>query len=44
MLNTLQVIEDLFGPKPRAIIDGLTKIPDVFDQNTSIQAENFRKT
>jgi GTP pyrophosphokinase len=40
---TLQDIEDLFGVKPRAIIDGLTKIPDVFDQNTSIQAENFRK-
>jgi guanosine-3',5'-bis(diphosphate) 3'-pyrophosphohydrolase len=40
---SLQDIEDLFGPKPRAIIDGLTKIPDVFDQNTSIQAENFRK-
>jgi guanosine-3',5'-bis(diphosphate) 3'-pyrophosphohydrolase len=40
---TLQDIEDLFGEKPRSIIDGLTKIPDVFDQNTSIQAENFRK-
>jgi GTP pyrophosphokinase len=40
---SLQDIEDLFGVKPRAIIDGLTKIPDVFDQNTSIQAENFRK-
>lgn len=40
---TLQDIEDLFGIKPRSIIDGLTKIPDVFDQNTSIQAENFRK-
>jgi GTP diphosphokinase / guanosine-3',5'-bis(diphosphate) 3'-diphosphatase len=40
---TLQDIEDLFGVKPRSIIDGLTKIPDVFDQNTSIQAENFRK-
>lgn len=40
---SLQDIEDLFGVKPRSIIDGLTKIPDVFDQNTSIQAENFRK-
>ena len=40
---TLQDVEDLFGEKARRIIDGLTKIPDVFDQNTSIQAENFRK-
>jgi guanosine-3',5'-bis(diphosphate) 3'-pyrophosphohydrolase len=40
---TLQDIEDLFGPKVRLIIDGLTKIPEVFDENASIQAENFRK-
>ena len=40
---TLNDIEDLFGPKVRLIIDGLTKIPDVFDENSSIQAENFRK-
>lgn len=40
---TLQDVEDLFGAKARRIIDGLTKIPDVFDQNTSVQAENFRK-
>ncbi len=40
---SLQDIEDLFGERARLIIDGLTKIPDVFDQNTSIQAENFRK-
>lgn len=40
---TLQDIEDLFGSKPRRIIDGLTKIPEVFDENASIQAENFRK-
>jgi GTP pyrophosphokinase len=40
---TLQDIEDLFGLKVRLIIDGLTKIPDVFDENASIQAENFRK-
>ena len=40
---TLQDIEDLFGVKVRLIIDGLTKIPDVFDENASIQAENFRK-
>jgi GTP pyrophosphokinase len=40
---TLQDVEDLFGEKPRRIIDGLTKIPEVFDENASIQAENFRK-
>lgn len=40
---TLADVEDLFGPKVRLIIDGLTKIPEVFDQNASIQAENFRK-
>ncbi|MDG1351315.1 MAG: RelA/SpoT family protein [Crocinitomicaceae bacterium] len=40
---TLNDIEDLFGPEVRLIIDGLTKIPDVFDENASIQAENFRK-
>lgn len=40
---TLQDVEDLFNPKVRLIIDGLTKIPEVFDENASIQAENFRK-
>lgn len=40
---SLQDVEDLFGPKVRLIIDGLTKIPEVFDENASIQAENFRK-
>ena len=40
---TLEDVEDLFGPKVRLIIDGLTKIPEVFDENASIQAENFRK-
>jgi GTP pyrophosphokinase len=40
---SLQDIEDLFGTKVRTIIDGLTKIPEVFDENASIQAENFRK-
>jgi len=40
---TLDDIEDLFGPKVRLIIDGLTKIPEVFDENASVQAENFRK-
>ncbi|MFT5860497.1 MAG: guanosine-3',5'-bis(diphosphate) 3'-pyrophosphohydrolase [Flavobacteriaceae bacterium] len=40
---TLEDVEDLFGPKVRMIIDGLTKIPEVFDENASVQAENFRK-
>jgi GTP pyrophosphokinase len=40
---TLDDVEDLFNPKVRLIIDGLTKIPEVFDENASIQAENFRK-
>ncbi len=40
---TLDDIEDLFGAKIRMIIDGLTKIPEVFDETASVQAENFRK-
>ena len=40
---SLDDIEDSFGLKIRKIIDGLTKIPDVFDENASVQAENFRK-
>ena len=33
----------MFGLKVRTIINGLTKIPEVFDDNISLQAENFRK-
>lgn len=40
---TLRDIEDRFGKKVARIIDGLTKIAGVFDPNSSIQAENFRK-
>lgn len=40
---SLDDIEELFGKKERQIIDGLTKIPEVFDENASLQAENFRK-
>ncbi len=40
---SLEDVEDLFGEKVRMIIDGLTKIPEVFDENASVQAENFRK-
>jgi guanosine-3',5'-bis(diphosphate) 3'-pyrophosphohydrolase len=40
---TLNDIERVFGEKVARIIDGLTKISGVFDQNVSVQAENFRK-
>jgi len=40
---TLDDIEHQFGPKVKAIIDGLTKISDVFDHTASLQAENFKK-
>ena len=40
---TIDDIENLFGKKTASIIDGLTKISDVFDQKVSLQAENFRK-
>jgi GTP pyrophosphokinase len=40
---TLEDIERMFGEKIASIIDGLTKISGVFDNKSSIQAENFRK-
>ena len=40
---TLDDIENMFNPKCRQIIDGLTKISGVFDHSSSMQAENFRK-
>ncbi len=41
---TLEEIRELFGDKVANIIDGLTKISNVFDHGTqSVQAENFRK-
>ncbi len=40
---TLEDIEAQFGKKVAKIIDGLTKISGVFDPNSSMQAENFRK-
>lgn len=36
-------LESLFGPKVASIVDGLTKLEGVLDQNASLQAENFRK-
>ena len=40
---SLEYIERNFGKKVAKIIDGLTKIANVFDQTSSLQAENFRK-
>src|SRR3989344_8575234 len=40
---TLDDIKGMFGEKEAKIIDGLTKIAGVFDQTSSLQAENFRK-
>jgi guanosine-3',5'-bis(diphosphate) 3'-pyrophosphohydrolase len=40
---TLSDISKMFGEKVAKIIDGLTKISGIFDQTSSIQAENFRK-
>lgn len=40
---TLDEIKGMFGEKVAKIIDGLTKISGVFDQTSSLQAENFRK-
>ncbi len=40
---TLEDIERTFGKKVAQIIDGLTKISNVFDNKSSLQAENFRK-
>jgi GTP pyrophosphokinase len=40
---TLEDIKSMFGETEARIIDGLTKIENVFDQGSSIQAENFRK-
>lgn len=40
---TLEDIQRKFSSKEAKIIDGLTKISGVFDQGSSLQAENFRK-
>tara|TARA_B100000902_G_scaffold392929_1_gene446177 strand:- start:8711 stop:10921 length:2211 start_codon:yes stop_codon:yes gene_type:complete len=39
----IEDIERIFGKKISRIIEGLTKISEVFDQDISLQAENFRK-
>ncbi len=40
---TLEEVERIFNKEISKIVDGLTKISGVFDLNSSIQAENFRK-
>ncbi|MBI4645279.1 MAG: bifunctional (p)ppGpp synthetase/guanosine-3',5'-bis(diphosphate) 3'-pyrophosphohydrolase [Bacteroidia bacterium] len=40
---TIEDIEQLFDAKIATIIDGLTKISHIFDADSSLQAENFRK-
>ena len=40
---TIDDIKYQFGEKVASIIDGLTKISGVFDNKSSLQAENFRK-
>lgn len=40
---TLEEIERMFNKEVAKIVDGLTKISGIFDLNSSIQAENFRK-
>ena len=40
---TLEDMDRIFGSKVARIIDGLTKIKDMFDKNLSLQQENFRK-
>jgi len=40
---TLEDVEREFGSEIARIVDGLTKISNVIDANTSAQAENFKK-
>lgn len=40
---TLQDLEQIFNPKVAQIVDGLTKLDVVMDQQESLQAENIRK-
>ncbi|MBS2213389.1 bifunctional (p)ppGpp synthetase/guanosine-3',5'-bis(diphosphate) 3'-pyrophosphohydrolase [Carboxylicivirga mesophila] len=40
---TVEDLQNIFGEKIASIVAGLTKLEGVFDQSSSIQAENFRK-
>ena len=40
---TLEDIRQRFGDKVAFLVDGLTKIEDVFEEGTTLQAENFKR-
>ncbi|MCU4164745.1 RelA/SpoT family protein [Carboxylicivirga caseinilyticus] len=40
---TVEDLQNMFGEKIASIVSGLTKLEEVFDQSSSLQAENFRK-
>ncbi|WP_430810167.1 MULTISPECIES: RelA/SpoT family protein [unclassified Carboxylicivirga] len=40
---TVEDLQNIFGEKIASIVAGLTKLEGVFDQSSSLQAENFRK-
>ncbi len=40
---TLDEVNNLFGPKVTQIIEGLVKVTDIYNQNPTLQSENFRK-
>ncbi len=40
---TVEDIRHMFGDKIASIVEGLTKISEIYDQESSLQAENFRK-
>lgn len=40
---TLDEVNNLFGPKVTQIIEGLVKVTDIYNQNATLQSENFRK-
>ena len=40
---SLEEVSNLFGPKVTQIIQGLVKVTDIYNQNPTLQSENFRK-
>jgi len=40
---TLDEVSNLFGPKVTQIIQGLVKVTNIYNQNPTLQTENFRK-
>lgn len=40
---TVEDLQNMFGEKVASIVAGLTKLEGIFDQSSSLQAENFRK-